>query len=492
MFESVRRHRRLFLGIVLLLIIPSFVIVGAWDLIAPSGDAGTVAKVGREKIQYAQWERAHQQSLDQLRQQLGGRVDPSFLDTPASRRSTLDDLVNRQVLFKTALDLNLRVPDTQVRDTIASIPAVQKDGRFDMERYQQALKAQGLTPETFEQQVRSDLLLDMLPATLARSSMVPRSVVRRFAQLSLETRSVRLKRIPAAEMLSAVSVSEADIKEVYTSQSARFQTPEEADIAIVVFNKPESAERAELFTNLVYEQSDTLEPAARRLGLTIHNVASVRRDGTASKVSPEVGAALRNGRLLTAIFSADTVANKRNTEAIEIAPGLLASARIVNHRPPAPLALDKVSAQIERELRARKAAERATQQAEEAVRKHAASKELPAGLATARRVQRADLDRQGGDLPPQVLRAVLSAQVGSLPLAVSVPAQSSGDAWFALIESAEVPAADAPAVSERLAQLAQILERAAAQDTLQQWIDARRESLGVTVYSDKLNKPDNR
>lgn len=492
MFESVRRHRRLFLGVVLLLIVPSFVIVGAWDLIVPSGDAGTVAKVGRDKIPYAQWERAHQQSIDQIRQQLGGRIDASLLDTQASRRSTLDDLVNQQVLFKTALDLRLRVPDGRVRDTVASIPAVQKDGRFDMERYQQALKAQGLTAESFEQQVRSDLLVDMLPSTIARSSMVPRTVVRRFAQLSLETRSVRFKRIPAADMLSGITVTPAEIQESFGVQSARFQTPEEADIAIVVFSKPESAERAESFSNLVYEQSDMLEPAARKLGLTIHNVPSVRRDGVSAKLSPEVAAALRNGRMLAAIFSSDVVANKRNTEAIEIAPGILASARIVSHRPPAPIPLEKVSAQIERELRARKAADRATHMVEEAARHHAARKELPQGLGAARKIQRAELDRQGGDLPAEVLRAVLAAQVNSLPVALSVPAGSSGEAWFALIESAEVPSADSPAVRERVAQLAQILERAAAQDTLAQWIEARRESLGVTLYPEKLGKSDSR
>jgi hypothetical protein len=77
-------------------------------------------------------------------------------------------------------------------------------------------------------------------------------------------------------------------------------------------------------------------------------------------------------------------------------------------------------------------------------------------------------------------------------VALSVPAGSSGEAWFALIESAEVPSADSPAVRDRVAQLAQILERAASQDTLAQWIEARRESLGVTLYPEKLGKSDSR
>ncbi|MEY3981576.1 MAG: peptidyl-prolyl cis-trans isomerase, partial [Pseudomonadota bacterium] len=193
MFESVRKHQRIFLGLILLLIIPSFVVVGAWDLIAPGADGATVAKVGKAKIQYPQWERAHQQSLDQIRAQLGGRIDPAMLDTPASRLSTLNDLVTQQVLLTAANDLRIRISDERMRRTIASIPAVQKDGKFDMALYERALKAQGLTPEGFEQQVRADLMIDVLPSSIASSTLVPRAVARRLAQVGLETRVVRLK-----------------------------------------------------------------------------------------------------------------------------------------------------------------------------------------------------------------------------------------------------------------------------------------------------------
>jgi len=98
MFEAVRRHQRIFLGIVLLLIIPSFVVVGAWDLISPGSDSATVAKVGKQKIQLSQWERAHQQSLEQIRAQFGGKLDPSLLDTTASRQATLNERAGSLIL----------------------------------------------------------------------------------------------------------------------------------------------------------------------------------------------------------------------------------------------------------------------------------------------------------------------------------------------------------------------------------------------------------
>jgi len=158
MFESVRRHQRIFLGIVLLLIIPSFVVVGAWDLIAPSSDATTVAKVGRQKIDLNQWERVHQDSLNRLQAQLGGRVDPVLFDSDAARKATLNDLVTQQLLMNAVNDYKIRVTDEQIRKTIASIPAAQREGRFNIEQYQQVLKAQRSEPRRHCRQA-SDLTL---------------------------------------------------------------------------------------------------------------------------------------------------------------------------------------------------------------------------------------------------------------------------------------------------------------------------------------------
>jgi hypothetical protein len=493
MFDSVRRHQRILLGVVLLLIIPSFVVVGAWDLISPGGKAGTVAKVGKREISFQQWERSHQQALEQIRSQLGGRIDPAILDSSASRLSTLNDLVTQQVLFAAAVDLNVRITDEQMRRAIASIPAVQKNGQFDMSLYQQALKAQGLTADVFEQRVRADMLTEILPATIGSSAMAPRSVARRLAQLSLETRSVRIKKYSASDFAASVKVSDADIEEFYKANAAQFQTPEELDIAIVAFAKPGSPDMVEQFSNLVYEQSDTRDPAAKKVGLPVHTVRNVRRTGPTVIAPPEVLRALSDQKFMAALFSSDTIVNRRNTEAVEIAPGLLASARVVAHRPSAPIALATVKAQIERTLRDRKSAEQATQAAEAAVKEFASSKALPAGIAAARSMVRTDLQKQGGELPADVVQAIFAAELKTLPATVSVPASSRNNAaWVVVVESSQVPSVDSPAVKEQLGRYFQILEQTSARDTLDRWVEFQRQSIGVKTYPEKISKADAR
>lgn len=104
------------------------------------------------------------------------------------------------------------------------------------------------------------------------------------------------------------------------------------------------AELADSFTNTVYEQADSLEPAARKYGLKVTRVDGLTR-GASSRVAPD--SPLRNERLLAALFGAESVRSKRNSEAIETAPGVLVSARVLAHRPASREPLETVKARVE-------------------------------------------------------------------------------------------------------------------------------------------------
>src|SRR3989344_4472669 len=70
------------------------------------------------------------------------------------------------------------------------------------------------------------------------------------------------------------------------------------------------AEVAESFTNSVYEQADSLKPVADKLKLKVQTASSLTRTPAPGAVGP-----LANPKFLEALFSSDSVQNKRNTEA---------------------------------------------------------------------------------------------------------------------------------------------------------------------------------
>src|SRR5256885_1200857 len=110
------------------------------------------------------------------------------------------------------------------------------------------------------------------------------------------------------------------------------------------------AEAAENFSNLVYEQPDSLKPAAERFKLPVQSTGWI-----AKSASQELGA-LDNPKLLAALFSQDSIKNKRNTDAIEVGPSTLVAARVVEYQPAAQRSFDQVKGEITDLLLRREAA----------------------------------------------------------------------------------------------------------------------------------------
>jgi peptidyl-prolyl cis-trans isomerase D len=177
------------------------------------------------------------------------------------------------------------------------------------------------------------------------------------------------------------------------------------------------AEAAETFTNMVYEQSDTLAPVAEKLKLEVRRVSGVGRDAQA----PVMASPLNNDKLLAAIFSADTLEKQRNTQAIEVGPNQLAAARVTQYTPARTLPYDDVKAKVRERVVAEQAAKLARDQG---AAKLSAWKTSPeqAQLANAVVISR----EQKQQLPATVIEAALRASTSTLPAWVGVDLGTSG------------------------------------------------------------------
>lgn len=114
------------------------------------------------------------------------------------------------------------------------------------------------------------------------------------------------------------------------------------------------AELADKFSNTVYEQSDTLQPAAELVG------AKVQQSGWL--VKGVAAGAPWTGKMLQAIFNDGVIKNKRNTDAIEVVPNTLVAARILEFKPASLSPLNEVQDQIRQQLLRKQAQELAVKQ----------------------------------------------------------------------------------------------------------------------------------
>ncbi len=122
------------------------------------------------------------------------------------------------------------------------------------------------------------------------------------------------------------------------------------------------AEAAEQFNNLVFEQGDSLKPAADALKLPIQTSGWLSRGGADNKL-------LNNPKLLQAAFSEDSVKNKRNTEVVDVGGNTLVAARIAEYKPASVRPFADVSAEIEKRLVQRQATQLAEKRGRELLEK---------------------------------------------------------------------------------------------------------------------------
>ncbi len=169
-------------------------------------------------------------------------------------------------------------------------------------------------------------------------------------------------------------------------------------------------ELAEGFTNAVYEQAEALKPAADRLGLQVKTITNIQRiPGTG------VTGALANTRFLNALFSADSVEKKRNTEAVETGTNQMISGRIVEYTPARTLPLADVKDRVRERVLAAQGAELAKKEGQaklSAWQANPASATLPEAIILSR--------EQAQRLPSQIIEAALRADATKLPAIVGV------------------------------------------------------------------------
>lgn len=230
------------------------------------------------------------------------------------------------------------------------------------------------------------------------------------------------------------------------------------------------AEAAENFSNMVYEQPDSLAPVAERYKLTVQTTGWIERGRR-----QELGA-LDNPKLLAALFSPDSIDNKRNTDAVEVAPNTLVAARVVEHQPARQRELAEVKDDIASQLRSREALGLARKDGE------AKLAELREGAGSVtwsapREVSR----REAGGLAADALRHVAAADVSKLPAYIGLATEDG----YLLLRISKVTEAPAQGDTKELVeQTEQVLGAA----DYQSYVASLKGSADISVNAANLEK----
>ena len=196
------------------------------------------------------------------------------------------------------------------------------------------------------------------------------------------------------------------------------------------------AEDAENFSNMVYEQSESLQPVAERFGLKIQTVKNVTRDFEDQLINPNVIEALED---------------KRNSNAIEVASNTLLSARVTAHHKQTVKTFDEVKGDIVATLKNQKATEAARAQGSADIAKLLDKKSASGKFGDKTVISR----ERPGAYAYEVVTAALRPDANKLPTYTGVQTQD-GSYFVIEVQSSKKIEASPEQLAIRKAELAQL------------------------------------
>ncbi|GCL63351.1 SurA N-terminal domain-containing protein [Pseudaquabacterium pictum] len=236
MFDFVRKHNRLFLGLILILILPSFVVFGIQGYSGMTeGANAAVAHVNGQKITQAEWDASHQEQAQRVRQQRP-EIDPKLLDSPEARAQTLDALVRERVLAVASDKLHIAVSNERLQRLFVTDPQFAMLRNADNSINKDLISAQGMSVAAFEQRLRQDLTLQQVQGGITGSVLAAAAPVNQALDALLQRREIRFTRFNAPDYLAKVAPTDADIEAYYKQNEASFRAPEQASIEYVVLD----------------------------------------------------------------------------------------------------------------------------------------------------------------------------------------------------------------------------------------------------------------
>lgn len=233
------------------------------------------------------------------------------------------------------------------------------------------------------------------------------------------------------------------------------------------------AEVAEHFNNVAFEQSESLKAAAEIAKANVQQSGWITREHAADQQ-------LNNSKLLQAVFSEDVLKNKRNSQVVEVAPGVLITARLLEYKPSVTQPFDEVREAIVKKLTLQRAAQLAAQDGRERLEKLKRGEDAQVTWSPPQLVDRADAKSLG----EAVLKQAFRADAAKLPAYTGIDISSGG---YTLIRISRV--VDPQQVEpERRKQVADALRQLVGQEEMLAYVASLKQKGGVTISKELLEK----
>ena len=280
---------------ILALVVIPFALWGTYSYFE-GGSNVSVAEVDGVEIS----QQTYRLTLDRL---LASNINPAILQSPEFKRQVLDGLIDQRLLELNGFDQGYRIGDAELARFIRQTPQFQRQGQFDPQLYEAALRRDGTSEQSFEQRLRTLQIAGQIQTGLMQSAFLLPADKESLIRLWSEQREFDYMVVGPDRFTSGERVTDDAIKEYYEAHAAEFKSPEQVRIEYLELSLADLAsdfDPTEAALRQVYEeeQGRFVTPEQRRVSHILFEVAVDAKQEDIDQVlqkAREVETQLRNG-----------------------------------------------------------------------------------------------------------------------------------------------------------------------------------------------------
>ena len=232
--------------VLLLLLVLSFAIWGIGDVFFGGVQNPTVAKVGSSEISATELTDAFNRSFNNLQQRFGGNIDREQAIQLGLMQQALQDLIARRLIELRAREMGLTVADDTLRELVTEDPVFQSGGQFDRDRFEQLLRASGMSEQGYLASLRQDVVRSTLTSSLAGPVAVPRTLVDSIYRYRNEQRRGRYLAVPASSITDPPQPSEDELAAYHEAHQEEFTTPQYRRLSFITLAPEDLVDEVEV------------------------------------------------------------------------------------------------------------------------------------------------------------------------------------------------------------------------------------------------------